>query len=63
MENKSERKEKRQKKKKIASIARSFPEIIVFSSKLMEYILLDMSLPYTVIVLGVFSRPKSQKSL
>lgn len=50
-------------KKKIASIAGSFSEMLFFSSKLMGYIILDMSLPYSLIVLGDFSRPKSQKSL
>lgn len=40
-----------------------FPTLPFFSLYELIGILLDMSLPYKVIVLGVFSRPKSQQSL
>lgn len=41
------------------------PVFLPFSLSFSELIgiLLDMSLPYKVIVLGVFSRPKSRQSL
>lgn len=65
---KGEKNKPGKKETRLPPIAGSFPEILsflLFSFSLFELIgiLLDMSLPYRVIVLGVFSWPKSQQSL
>lgn len=55
---------------RLPPFAGSFPKTLSFplsplslSESELIGILLDISLPYKVIVLGVFSRPKSQQSL
>lgn len=64
-----EEKQEGEERNEIASHCRKlsknlfFPSLPFLSLSELIGILLDMSLPYKVIVLGVFSRPKSQQSL